>query len=130
VQGPLPTHQHRRSPSWPEAVFFDERVNAASSRDLPQGPKTEEGIIAVLEEREHEAFAEYLKTVTLSARDMAICRLAFETGMRAVDICNLKIADIDWANDRIHITQQKTSKPLELPLRATYGNAIADYLLH
>ncbi|MCL4439725.1 MAG: tyrosine-type recombinase/integrase, partial [Firmicutes bacterium] len=40
------------------------------------------------------------------------------------------IADIDWANDRIHVTQQKTSKPLELPLRATYGNAMADYLLY
>ena len=50
--------------------------------------------------------------------------------MRAIDICNLKITDIDWANDRIHVTQQKTSKSLELPLRATYGNAIADYLLY
>ena len=97
---------------------------------FPKAPKRKREIITVLEEHEHEAFAEYLKTATLSARDMAICRLAFETGMRAVDICNLKIADIDWANDRIHIVQQKTSKPLELPLRATYGNAIADYLLH
>ena len=97
---------------------------------FPKAPKRKREIIPVLEEREHEAFVEYLKTANLSARDRAICWLAFETGMRAVDMCNLKIADIDWANDRIHVMQKKTSKPLELPLRATYGNAMADYLLY
>ena len=97
---------------------------------FPKAPKRKREIIPVLEEREHLAFVEYLKTANLSARDRAICWLAFETGMRSVDICNLQIADIDWANDRIHVTQQKTSKSLDLPLRATYGNAIADYLLN
>ncbi|WP_366921708.1 tyrosine-type recombinase/integrase [Metallumcola ferriviriculae] len=97
---------------------------------FPKAPKRKREIIPVLGKCEHEAFTEYLKTASLSARDRAICWLAFETGMRSVDIYNLKITDIDWANDRIHVTQQKTSKPLELPLRATYGNAIADYLLH
>ncbi len=97
---------------------------------FPNAPKRKREIMPVLEKCEHEAFIEYLKTASLSARDRAICRLAFETGMRAVDMCNLKITDIDWANDRIHVTQQKTSKLLELPLRATYGNAIADYLLY
>ena len=97
---------------------------------FPKAPKPKREIIPVLEKCEHAAFAEYLKTAKLSARNRAICWLAFETGMRAVDISNLKITDIDWANDRIHVTQQKTSKSLELPLRATYGNAIADYLLY
>lgn len=112
-------------------LFFS---TSESTRHLlatfPKAPKRKREIISVLEEREHEAFAEYLKTANLSARDRAICWLAFETGIRAVDICNLKITDIDWANDKIHITQQKTSKPLEIPLRATYGNAMADYLLY
>jgi site-specific recombinase XerD len=97
---------------------------------FPKAPKRKREIIPVLEKCEHEAFTEYLKTASLSARNRAICWLAFETGMRAVDISNLKITDIDWANDRIHVKQQKTSKSLELPLRATYGNAIADYLLY
>jgi len=97
---------------------------------FPKAPKRKREIIPVLEKCEQKAFTEYLKTANLSARNRAICWLAFETGMRAVDICNLKITDIDWTNDRIHVTQQKTSKPLELPLRATYGNAIADYLLY
>ncbi len=97
---------------------------------FPKAPKRKWEIIPVLEKWEHEAFTKYLKTASLSARNRAICWLAFETGMRAVDICNLKITDIGWANDRIYVTQQKTLKPLELPLRATYGNAIADYLLY
>ena len=97
---------------------------------FPKAPKRKWEIIPVLEKWEHEAFTEYLKTASLSARNRAICWLALETGMRAVDICNLNITDIDWANDRIHVTQQKTLKLLELPLRATYGNAIADYLLY
>jgi len=112
-------------------LFF---AMSESTRQLlptfPNAPKRKREIIPVLERCEHEAFMEYLKTASLSARDRAICWLAFETGMRAVDICNLKITDIDWANDKIHVAQQKTSKPLELPLRATYGNAIADYLLY
>lgn len=112
-------------------LFF---LMSESTRHLlatfPKAPKRKREIIPVLEEREHKTFTEYLKTANLSARDRAICWLTFETGMRAVDICNLKISDIDWANDRVQFTQQKTSKPLELPLRATYGNAIADYLMY
>ena len=112
-------------------LFF---AMSESTRQLlatfPKAPKPKREIIPVLERHEHEAFTEYLETANLSARNRAVCWLAFETGMRAVDICNLKITDIDWTNDTIHVTQQKTSKPLELPLRATYGNAIADYLLY
>jgi integrase len=66
----------------------------------------------------------------MSARNRTICWLAFETGLRAVDMANLKITDIDFVNDVITIIQQKTSKPLELPLRATYGNAISEYLVN
>lgn len=112
-------------------LFFS---TSESTRHLlttfPKALKRKREIIPVLEKHEHETFREYLKTANLSARDSAICWLAFETGMRAVDICSLKISDIDWANDRVQVMQQKTSKPLELPLRDTYGNAIADYLLY
>ena len=87
-------------------------------------------IIPVLEEDEYVTLTEYLKTGSLSSRDTAICWIALETGLRAVDICTLKLCDIDWKNDRIRIVQQKTSKPLELPLRSTYGNALVNYILY
>lgn len=64
-----------------------------------------------------------------SYRNKALCTLAIETGLRAVDICNLKLLDIDWKHDCITIIQQKTSKPLSLPLTESVGNTLIDYLL-
>jgi integrase len=64
----------------------------------------------------------------LSLRDRAVGTLAFYTGLRCCDIAGLMINDIDWENELIHIRQQKTDIPLELPLSVTVGNAIYDYL--
>lgn len=56
--------------------------------------------------------------------------LTAQTGLRACDIVNLKRKNIDWRAMEIRIVQQKTGKPLTLPLEVESGNAIADYLLH
>jgi site-specific recombinase XerD len=93
-------------------------------------PQRKREIIPVLEEDEYKKFTEYLRAGTLSNRDTAICWIALETGLRAVDICNLKLNDVDWKNDCIHIVQQKTSKSFEIPLRPTYGNAMVGYILY
>ena len=50
--------------------------------------------------------------------------------MRAVDVCNIKLSDIDWNKDIIYIKQQKTGMALNIPLRKSYGNAIVDYILN
>jgi len=63
-------------------------------------------------------------------RNYAILTLAIKTGLRAIDITNLKYGDVDWHNNEIHIVQHKTGHPLILPLEPDVGNAIADYLLH
>ncbi|MBZ9623679.1 tyrosine-type recombinase/integrase [Clostridium sp. FP2] len=63
-------------------------------------------------------------------RDYAIIYLASHTGLRAIDIANLKFKDIDWINDKINIIQKKTGGYLSLPLESDTGNAIADYILH
>lgn len=65
----------------------------------------------------------------LGIRDRAILHLAFETGLRAVDIIKLKQSDVDWRNAEIHAIQNKTNKPLTLPLNGTVMNAVADYIL-
>lgn len=66
----------------------------------------------------------------IGKRDYAIMLLAAQTGLRACDIVNLKRKDIDWRAREIRIVQQKTGKPLSLPLPSESGNAIADYLLN
>lgn len=62
-------------------------------------------------------------------RDSAILKLAYSTGLRAVDIINLKLSDIDWKKARLNIQQQKTQEQLELPLNTDVMNAVAEYIL-
>lgn len=66
---------------------------------------------------------------TLTLRDRAIGKLAYYTGLRSCDIATMELASIDWKCDLIRIKQQKTDESLELPLTATVGNAIYDYLI-
>lgn len=62
-------------------------------------------------------------------RDYAILQLAAVSGFRAGDIAALKLDDIDWRNDEIHIIQGKTSEQLTLPIPHAVLAAIADYIL-
>lgn len=39
-----------------------------------------------------------------------------ETGLRAVDICNIKLTDIDWNKDVIYIRKQKTGTAFNVDL--------------
>ncbi len=66
---------------------------------------------------------------SLTLCDKAIGMLALYTGLRGCDIAGLTLDAIDWNRDLIHVTQQKTVFPLELPLIAIVGNAIYDYLI-
>lgn len=92
-----------------------------------------------LRRKHHEGFttdeagrilADVDKTTTAGIRDYAIFILAIHTGLRAIDICGLQLKDIDWHRNEIRIVQSKNKRPLVLPLEATVGNAIADYILN
>jgi len=62
-------------------------------------------------------------------RDYAIILLGAVTGLRACDITNLKLTDIDWVSGEIKIVQSKTGVSLALPLTKDVGEAIKDYIL-
>lgn len=62
-------------------------------------------------------------------RDYAIMLLAFDTGLRSVDIRTLCLGDIGWDKGLLYLTQSKTDAPLALPLSGKVMNAIADYIL-
>ncbi|NLB79845.1 MAG: tyrosine-type recombinase/integrase [Clostridiaceae bacterium] len=68
-------------------------------------------------------------TSVIGKRDKAILMLAFDTGLRAIDITRLCLGDIDRLSGEIHIIQSKTKRPLSLPLHASVMNAVADYIL-
>lgn len=61
-------------------------------------------------------------------RNRAIGMLLFFTGMRSSDIAGLAFSDIDWEKEEIRIYQAKTGNELILPLIASIGNAIYDYI--
>jgi len=68
--------------------------------------------------------------LALGKRDFAMITLAAQTGLRSIDIVNLKRNNIDWRAKEIRLAQSKTGKPIALPLEPESGNAIADYLLN
>lgn len=61
-------------------------------------------------------------------RDYIVMLLAAEYGLRSSDIVRLRMTDIDWDRNTINLIQYKTGVPLELPLVASVGNAIIDYM--
>jgi len=65
----------------------------------------------------------------IGARDAAITLLAVTTGLRACDIINLRLADIDWRARTAGIVQQKTGNPLTVPLTELLVGRLADYVL-
>lgn len=69
------------------------------------------------------------RSTNVGKRDYAMLLLAKHTGLRAIDVTNLNLQDIDWENGEIRIVQHKTKRPLILPLENNVGNAIAEYIL-
>ena len=99
-------------------------------RAIPTRYARKRSIIPTITKDEGEAIlSAQQKDVFCSQRNRAIILLALRTGLRSIDIINLKLSDIDWRNDTISIVQQKTGEPLVLPLVPDVGNAIATYIM-
>ena len=87
-------------------------------------------IIAPFSEHEVKALLSCIDTSTsVGKRNYAIILLACGTGLRGIDIVNLRISDIDWKAGEIRIIQSKTKKPVTLPISGQIRNAVADYIL-
>lgn len=98
------------------------------SQEIPVHLPRARNIIEIYNDKDLAAIENLLLSGRLTKRDAAICRLLLETGLRGTDVCSLKLKNIDWEKDAIYIIQDKTQRQLTLPLRASYGNAIYDYI--
>lgn len=65
---------------------------------------------------------------TVGKRDYAILLLACRLGLRAVDIANLELSDLNWENKTITVRQKKTRNTITLPLLNDIGWALIDYI--
>ncbi|BDC94171.1 tyrosine-type recombinase/integrase [Treponema bryantii] len=78
--------------------------------------------------KECEVIKHELMDNHFSLRDKAILNILFYYGLRACDVANLKLENIDWQKDKISLYQSKTLNLVELPLLPIVGNSIYDYL--
>jgi integrase len=64
----------------------------------------------------------------IGKRDYAMILLASRTGLRSCDIVNLTLDDLDFDNDRLRFSQQKTGEVLDLPLIPEIKEALEQYI--
>jgi integrase len=61
-------------------------------------------------------------------RDYAMILATARLGLRISDLRRLELGDLDWRAKQITILQQKTGRPLRLPLLDDVGWALIDYI--
>jgi integrase/recombinase XerD len=65
---------------------------------------------------------------TIGKRDYAMILTTARLGLRISDLRRLELGDLDWRSKTIAIVQDKTGRPLSLPLLDDVGWAIIDYV--
>lgn len=99
--------------------------------EIPEHLPKKRDILQVYSDDEYKRIIKNLdESKNISFRNKAITIIAMDTGLRAVDICGLKLSDIDWEHECIRIIQNKTDHLLNIPLSEAIGNALVDYLLN
>lgn len=91
--------------------------------------KRHRGLVPLLDAGIERKVADACRNGQVSARDAAITLLCLATGLRACDICCLRLADIDWRGGTLGIMQQKTGNPLTLPIPPLILAKLARYVL-
>lgn len=91
------------------------------SRQIIEG-YTQEEITAIL-----SAINE--NTSKTPKRDRAMILLAFNTGIRGIDVRTVLLSDMDWKLGELRMIQRKTGEPFSASLNGKTLNAVADYIL-
>ena len=72
----------------------------------------------------HDELTKILRLAQTDARNHAIILLAFRHGMRASEICNLEVKDVDLPNGQITIRRLKHSLTTTQPLADVQGSPL------
>lgn len=108
----------------------DAVTNRCLYESLPNVAASKERIVTTLSDKELSEIRSSVKEAAspLELRDKAMLLLGLRMGLRASDIVNLKLSDINWKDTSIRYMQQKTKSELLLPMPVEVGNAIFNYL--
>jgi site-specific recombinase XerD len=113
-------------------MFSASYTNKDLSRCMPSHNAISRRIVEILPASYIEIIEQYCENAQtpMELRDAAILSLALYMGLRGIDIINLKYSDIDWKNMTISISQQKTYRPVVLPVSLLIGDRIRNYILN
>ena len=87
--------------------------------NLPQGPSWEEV---------QKLLVNLAGSSPLQIRSRCAILLCAIYGFRAGEVCRLRLADIDWLNEKITVRRFKQGKTQTYPLATEMGNALLRYL--
>ena len=98
---------------------------------LPRTSAPKETIVVVLTEDEMAELDEQLNKdgSRLTLRKKAMLLLGLKMGLRASDVANLSVEDVNWTSASIRFIQKKTSVEVNLPMPAEVGNALFRYIM-
>jgi integrase/recombinase XerD len=103
-------------PRWPQAIS---RAAYWRLAGLPQ----------ILTDDQLERFlSAFDRTTALGRRDYAVARSFTELGLRACEVAQLCLDDIDWRGKTVTIAPAKLRRAMQLPLPERLAAALADYL--
>lgn len=98
---------------------------------VPMVPRRRTGLVRHLAPEQFEQLIASLDSSSARGlRDRAIILCVARLGLRASEVVQLWLEDIDWRNATVRVHARKTGHGALLPLPAEVGAALADYLQH
>jgi len=98
---------------------------------VPMVPRRSAGLVRHLEPGRLEHLITSLDASSpRGLRDRAIILCMARLGLRATEVVQLRLDDIDWRNAIVRVRSRKTGHGALLPLTAEVGTALAGYLQH
>ncbi|HEY2833877.1 MAG TPA: site-specific integrase [Sporichthyaceae bacterium] len=98
---------------------------------VPMVPRRRTGLVRYLDPGRFERLIASLGSSSpRGLRDRAIIVCMARLGLRAGEVVQLRLEDIDWRNATVRVRARKTGHGALLPLPDEVGSALADYLQH
>ena len=83
--------------------------------------RVQKGVLKKSQEIDIDLLMEHLESLDLSNNDnlnfWLYCRIAMLSGLRSVDILEMKVSDINFVNNRFTLVEKKTKKRVTAPLK-------------
>ncbi len=98
---------------------------------VPMVPRRAAGLVRHLDPGSFEQLIASLDSSSpRGLRDKAIILCVARLGLRAGEVVQLRLEDLDWRNATVRVRARKTGHGALLPLPGAVGAALADYLRH